>query len=177
MSEDDEFADVLESAEPEAPPATSRGKGTAKRRASRPRVPKRVSDLNDALARQMFQAGTIIGLAMPVTGFYVAQESAGFAEAITRLAAKDARYLEALESLASVGPGVMIGRTVLGIGCAMGVDRWSKSEGMRGFSPDSRAAMLLGVTRAYAEVHGDGQAGAAAPGFTPPPAAVFVPVA
>lgn len=175
---EDDFTDIADAAEPEPAPATSRTTaGTRKRKpATRSRPTKRVADLRDALAKQMFTAGTVIGLAMPVTGYYIAAESDPFCDAIIRLASKDSRYLDALESLAAIGPGVVIGRTVVGIGCAMGVDRWAKSEGQRGFSPEKRAAMLLGVSAAYYEVYGSENGDQPASGYAPPPNPVYVPV-
>lgn len=170
---DDPFAD-LDDPEPEDKPKVAR------RRSTSPRAPsKRVTTLQSALTQQMFQAGTVIGLAMPATGYYIAQESDQFCGAITRLASKDPRYLEALENLASIGPGVIIGRTVIGIGCAIGTDRYHRSDGERGIDPAKRVAMLLGVSQAYYEVYGeDGMQDAASnAGFAaPPPAARFAPI-
>lgn len=174
---DDEFAEVEEKATPEEP-KSSRGTGTGTRRRGRPpgagRPTKRVQQIGDSLAKQMFTAGTMIGLGLPVTGYYIAQESQSFCDAIMRLAMKNPQYLDALENLAAIGPGVTIGRTVLGMGCAIGVDRWHKSDGARGIDPDKRAAMFLGVAQAYYEVYGDD--GSAGSGFSPPPHATFTPV-
>lgn len=177
---DDEFEQVERESQPEEP-KSSRGTGgsSGTRRRGRPpgtgRVPKRVQQIGDTLAQQMFTAGTMIGLGLPVTGFYIAQESQLFCDAIMRLAAKNPQYLDALENLAAIGPGVTIGRTVLGMGCAIGVDRWHKTDGERGISPDKKAAMFLGVAQAYYEVYGD-DGNSAGPGFAPPPHATFTPV-
>lgn len=173
LDAEDEFSDI--EAEPEPETRTTRAKAPAARRTSS-RPTKRITNLKDALAKQMFMLGTMTGMAMPVTGYYICQESDQFTDAVIRLAQKDTRYIEALENFASIGPGIIIGRTVLGIGCAIGVDRWNRTEGEKGIDPGRRAAMLLGVTSAWWEVtHGDDEQDAPAPASAPPHA-VFVPV-
>jgi len=151
-----------------------------RRRSTGPRGPsKRVTNLESALTKQMFQAGAVIGLALPVTGLYICTESAVFCESVTRLAAKDPRYLEALEQLATIGPGIAIGRTVVGVACAVGADRYHRTDGEHGINPDKRVAMLLGVSQAYYELYGDeerenGDSGSGV--YVPPPAGRFAPI-
>jgi hypothetical protein len=124
----------------------------------------------------MFQAGAMIGVGLPVTGYYVASESDNFTKAIVQLARRKAEWIEALEHVADVMPGITIGRTVLGIGCAMGCDRFHRSEGESGVNPDKRSAMLLGVTAAYYEVYKEGNAPASGV-YSPPPHTKYQPVA
>jgi hypothetical protein len=173
---DDEFEGAVFEPEddPDPPPKTR----TTRTRRAAPRAPtKRIQNLKDALAKQMFQAGTVMGMAMPVTGLYVCQQADPFTEAVTRLAAKDNRYIEALEQVAALGPGITIGRTVAGVFCAVGTDRYHATGGEHGISPDKRAAMLLGVSAAYYELYGDEEENgyASSNGYAPPPGR-FVPV-
>lgn len=157
-------------------PGTARTSTGATRR-GRPAV-KRLSALKEALSAQMFQAGAMIGFGLPVTGYYIAQESEQFSTAIVDLAGKKAEWIEALENVAKIGPGLIVGRTVLGIGCALGTDRYHRTNGESGISPDKRPAMLLGVAAAYYEVYKDElDATPSADGFVPPPHGTFVPVA
>ena len=116
------------------------------------------------------------GMILPVTGYYIASEADPFCHAIVQLAAKDARYLEALENVAAIGPGLAIGKTVIGIGCALGVDRWHRTEGEKGISPDKKAAMLLGVSAAYYSVYEEeGMSADDSYRYTPAPPS-FIPV-
>lgn len=171
---DDDFADVEPEPEPEV--KSSRAKAPATRRKAAARMPRRALSIRDALAKQMFTVGAMMGMGLPVTGYYVCQESDGFSDAIIRLAVKDGRYLDALEKITDIAPGVMIGRTVLGVGCAIGVDRWLRTDGERGIDPGKRAAMLLGVSAAWWEVtHGERDSPGPAAAASPPHAA-FVPV-
>jgi hypothetical protein len=123
----------------------------------------------------MFQAGGMIALGMPVTGTYICQEAERFPDAIIELARKRTDWVDALEKIADVGPGITIGRTVLGIGAAMGTDRYHRSNGKTGFDPDKRACQFLGVTAAYYSVYKDDE-NASAGNFAPPPHGVFQPV-
>jgi hypothetical protein len=147
---------------------------TSARRGAR-RGTKRLEDLQRALSNQMFQAGGMISLGMPVTGTYICQEAERFPDAIIELARKRSDWVEALEKVADVGPGITIGRTVLGIAAAMGTDRYYRSNGQSGFNPDKRACQFLGVTAAYYDVHKD-DVNATETAYTPPPHGVFQPV-
>ena len=140
------------------------------------RATKRLDNLQTILSQQMFQAGAMIGVGLPVTGYYVASESDNFTRAIVTLARRKTEWIEALEHVADVMPGITIGRTVLGIACAMGTDRFHRSDGQSGMDPDKRAAMLLGVTAAYYEVYKEGNASTSGV-YSPPPHPKFQPVA
>lgn len=154
------------------------------RTGSRPRgrrvSDKRITELQAKLSGEMFQAGAMIGLGLPVTGYYVCQESDNFTQAIVQLASKNTAWIAALENVAMVGPGIAVGRTVLGIGAAMAADRFYRTNGETGLHPDKRAAMFLGVTTAYYAVHPpegmrtDG--GTTANGYRPPPHGSFNPL-
>lgn len=146
------------------------------RRASR-RGTKKLEDLQKALSTQMFQAGGMIALGMPVTGTYICQEAERFPDAIIELARSRADWIDALEKVANVGPGITVGRTVLGIAAAMGTDRYHRTDGQSGFNPDKRAAQFLGVTAAYYSVYNeDRDRNGDSSAFTPPPHGVFTPV-
>lgn len=155
---------------------TSRTGGTRRgRRVS----DKRLTDLQQKLSSEMFQAGAMIGLGLPVTGYYVCQESDNFTNAVVQLAAKNSNWVAALENIAMVGPGIAVGRTVLGIGAAMATDRFYRTNGETGLHPDRRSAMFLGVTSAYYAVHppeGMSNNGDSPNGYRPPPHGGFNPV-
>jgi hypothetical protein len=140
---------------------------------------KRLQALQEKLSGEMFQAGALIGLGMPVTGYYMAQESDNFTGAIVTLASKNSHWVAALENIAMLGPGLIVGRTVLGIGGAMAADRYYRTGGETGLNPETRAAMFLGVAQAYYSVHppeGFEHATTTGNGFSPPPHGAFRPV-
>lgn len=149
--------------------------GTGARRASR-RGSKKLEDLHRSLSQQMFMAGGMIALGLPVTGTYICEQSEVFPDAIIELARKRSDWVDALEKIADVGPGITVGRTVLGIAAAMGTDRYHRSHGESGFDPDKRACQFLGVTSAYYKVYKEGD-NAASSSYTPPPHGSFQPVA
>lgn len=157
---------------------TSRTSTTGARRGRRV-SDKRLKDLQEKLSGEMFTAGTMIGLGVPVTGYYVCQESDNFTNAVVALAAKNTTWVAALENLAMLGPGIAVGRTVLGIGAALAADRYYRTNGESGLNPERRSAMFLGVTAAYYAVHppeGMSQNGQSANGYRPPPYGGFSPV-
>jgi hypothetical protein len=147
---------------------------TGARRVSR-RGTKRLEELEKSLSQQMFTAGGMIALGMPVTGTYICGEAEAFPSAIIELARKRTDWVDALEKIADVGPGITIGRTVLGIAAAMGTDRYHRTNGESGFDPDKRACQFLGVTQAYYSVYKEGDYDASS-GYVPPPVASFQPV-
>jgi hypothetical protein len=126
----------------------------------------------------MFQAGALIGLGVPVTGYYVCQESDNFTSAVVTLAAKNSTWVAALENIAMLGPGIIVGRTVLGIGASLAADRYFRTQGASGLDPERRAAMFLGVSAAYYAVHPPegAQPYGQGTGFQPPPHGTFSPL-
>ena len=160
-------------------PKTSRTTtgGTRGRRVS----DKRLQALQEKLSGEMFTAGGMIGFGLPVTGYYICQESDNFTTAVVHLAAKNSHWVAALENIAMLGPGLAVGKTVLGIGAAMAADRYYRSGGETGLDPERRAAMFLGVTSAYYAVHPPegmnyGANSANGNGFQPPPHGNFSPL-
>lgn len=141
---------------------------------------KRLTALQEKLSTEMFSAGAMIGLGLPVTGYYICQESDNFTNAVVTLASRNSHWIQALENIALVGPGLIVGRTVLGIGAAMAADRYHRKDGETGLNPDSRAALFLGVSQAYYAVHppGGGENNGSYQGgsFQPPPHGGFNPV-
>lgn len=153
--------------------------GPGPRRGGRRVSDKRLGALQQKLSSEMFQAGAMIGLGLPVTGYYVCQESDNFTNAVVTLASRNSNWVSALENIALVGPGIAVGRTVLGIGAAMAADRYYRSDGETGLDPTKRSAMFLGVTTAYFAVHppeGQYSASAESNGYQPPPYGNFAPV-
>lgn len=141
---------------------------------------KRLQALQEKLSTEMFTAGGMIGFGLPVTGYYIAQESDNFTTAIVQLASKNSNWVAALENIAMLGPGLAVGRTVLGIGAAMAADRYHRTNGESGLDPMKRSAMFLGVTTAYFAVHQpEGTQYAASDagnGYRPPPHGSFRPI-
>lgn len=171
-----DFSDVAEQAEPvsgplprgSGTPGTSRGTRTTTRGS---RAEKRINELQKKLSGEMFTAGGLIGMGLPVTGYYVCQESDAFTKAVTELAQARPEWIEALEKIANVGPGLIVGKTVLGIGAAIGVDRHR-------IDPEkSRMMKFLGVYKAWRAIEDKKEPGDYS-GYTPsaPPAGAFVPV-
>jgi len=159
---------------------TSAGTSRTGQRATRTRraSEKRLTSLKDKLSAEMFSAGAMIGLGVPVTGYYICQESDHFCEAVVQLASRKTEWVAALENVAMIGPGITIGRTVLGIGAALASDRYYRSGGESGLNPERTAAMFLGVTSAYLAVHPPEGAtkNASQNGYSPPPYSSFTPV-
>lgn len=156
------------------PTGTSRARRTTGRRVS----DKRLEALQQKLSSEMFQAGAMIGLGIPVTGYYICQESDTFTHAVVALASKRTEWVAALENVAMLGPGIAVGRFALGLGAAAAADRYWKTSGESGLDPSKQIAMFLGVTSAYMAVHPpEGSTGARTHGnYSPPPTVEFSPV-
>lgn len=139
------------------------------------RKPRRASKskldgLKAKLTEQMFMAGAMGGMALPVTGIYVCQESERFCGAVVDLAATNPRWIEALEKLTLIEPGLIVGRTAFGIGGALAVDRGRAQ-------PDTAVMKFLGVYQASERYKRGGMdASEEGSSYTPPPAA-FAPLA
>ena len=142
---------------------------TGNKSRGRPRKNAKLDALQVKLSKEMFQAGALTGLALPVTGYYIGQESDAFTKAIIQLAAKRPEWIEALEHVADIGPGITVGRTALGIGASFAVDRGRAD-------PEKKAMMFLGVYSAYQAVHGESHSKEEGSAYVPPPAGAFVPV-
>ena len=151
----------------------SRGTTTTGRRRGRPpgsKSERRVTALKDKLSSEMFQAGALIGMAFNTTGYYICQESDGFVDAVLKLAARKPEWLDALENVADIQPGLVVGRTALGIGAAFAVDR-------KRVDPEKPFLKFLGVYSAWAAVNKGSMNGHAEGSSYRPPPATFVPVA
>lgn len=139
------------------------------RRGRKPRQ-SRLTDLQKKLSGEVFKAGALIGLPLPVTGYYICQESDAFTTAIVELASARPEWINALEQIARLEPGLVVGRTAFGIGAAMAVDRQRAD-------PNSFVMTFLGVQQAYLAIQSKmtpGEAGSAS-NFKPPPSK-FTPV-
>lgn len=150
------------------PLSGSRGTGprrtTTRRRASS----KKLDTLQLKLSSEMFQAGALIGMGVPTTGYYICQESDNFTKAVITLAARRPEWIDALEHIADVQPGITVGRTVIGIGAALAVDRGRAD-------PEKAFMKFLGVYSAWNSVqHPDAKVEGSA--YQPPPAGPFVPL-
>jgi hypothetical protein len=144
------------------------GGGTGTRRTSR--LEKRIGALQEKLSQEMFMGGSLIGMAIPVTGYYICQESHNFTSAVCQLAQSRPEWVDALEKLADIGPGITIGRTVIGMGAALAVDRGRAD-------PEKAAMKFLGVYNAWLAVNGEQERTVPdGSGYRPPPAPAFSPV-
>lgn len=147
---------------------TSRSAGTRAPRGSRQQ--KKLETLQKRLATEMFTAGAMIGMGLHVTGYYISQEADSFTTAIVALASKRPEWVEALEHIADIGPGLTAGRTVLGIGAALAVDRGRAD-------PERQFMKFLGVTSAWIAVNGGGEGSQnGVSSYVPPPSHPFIPV-
>jgi hypothetical protein len=182
----DDFSDISpESVEGQPGPlsgsrGTNRtaGTGTGTPRTRSSRLQKRLDQLQTRLSQEMFMGGTMIGLALPVTGYYIGQESHTFTKAICDLASSRPEWVDALEKLADLQPGFIVGRTVIGMGAALSVDR-QKDEQKREAQANKKFLQFLGVTQAYLAVTGKGAGDGSVNGvssYVPPPGGTFVPV-
>jgi hypothetical protein len=177
---DDSGPEFTGNSMPRGTSRTSTGTGGARQTRGRRVSDKRLAALVDKLSTEMFTAGTMIGLGVPVTGYYICQESNNFCNAVVQLAAHNTQWVAALENIAMVGPGMQVGRTVLGIGAALAADRYYRSGGASGLDPDKRSAIFLGVAQAYYQVHPPSgvynATGNPDNGYRPPPYGNFSPV-
>jgi hypothetical protein len=118
----------------------------------------------------MFQTGALIGVGLHTTGYYICQESDSFTKAVVELAGKRPEWIAALEHVADIGPGITIGRTALGVGAALAVDRGRAD-------PERQFMKLLGVYSAWQAVQSGGAPSMEeGSGYNPPPN-TFAPVA
>lgn len=137
---DDEVTEVPDKPVKAGTSRTSGGSTAAPRRGGR-RPVKRLEQLQKKLSQEMFTAGAMLGF-MPVTGYYICSESDAFTKAVVELAAPRPEWIDALEHIANVQPGLVIGRTALGIGASIAVDR-NKA------SADTAFMRFLGVYGAW----------------------------
>src|SRR5215469_7271376 len=142
--------------------------GTGQKRGRRSAKSK-LEGLQKRLSGEMFQAGAMIGIGLHTTGYYICQESDTFTKAVVQLAANRPEWVEALEHLADIQPGIMIGRTLVGVGAAVAVDRGRAN-------PEKQFMKFLGVYTAWRQVNESGEGLAEGSRYTEPPA-TFAPVA
>lgn len=141
------------------------GTATRRRRSSA----KKLDNLQKRLSKEMFSAGAMIGMGLHTTGLYICQESDSFTQAVIELASSRPEWIDALENVANLQPGLVIGRTALGIGAAMAVDRGR-------LDPEKQFVKFLGVYSAWAKHAKPSQNGRVeGSAYTPPPTE-FVPV-
>lgn len=166
-----DFSDINEdTTEATSGPLTG-SRGTTRTTGTRRRRPaaKKLDNLQAKLSSEMFQAGALIGMGLHVTGYYICQESDNFTRAVVQLAAKRPEWIDALEHLADIQPGLIVGRTMFGIGASLAVDRGRAD-------PEKQFMKLLGVYSAWKAVEnptGDKVEGSS---YSPPPAGAFVPL-
>lgn len=178
----DDFSDISpENVEAQAGPltgsrGTNRSAGTT-RAVRGSRIQKKLDLLQVKLSKEMFMGGTVLGMGLPVTGYYICQESDGFTKAVVELASSRPEWVEALEHIADLGPGIAIGRTVLGMGAALAVDR-TKEAAAKQERAERQFMRFLGVYAAYQAVNSEGERGVPQNGsrYSPPPFGTFVPV-
>lgn len=158
---EDELADT-EVAAREGPLPGSRSRTPTGTRRRRSVASKRLEVLQTKLSQEMFQAGAMIGMGLPVTGYYACQESDNFTKAVVQLASKRVEWIEALENLAMIGPGIMVGRTAVGLGAAFAVDRGRAD-------PEKQFMKFLGVYSAWEAVNNPDGSKVEGSAYVPPP--------
>lgn len=169
----DEWAEAF--AEPEkteavpGPLTGSRGTrsttGTRRRRTG----VKKLETLQKKLSQEMFQAGAMIGMGLNTTGLYICQESDAFTRAVIDLAATRPEWVDALENIANIQPGIVIGRTFIGIGASVAVDRGRAD-------PEKNVMKLLGVYSAWKKMQDNSYEMVEGSAYSPPPAGTFSPL-
>lgn len=142
-----------------------------KRRGRKPGTA-RLTGLQKQLSTELFTAGTMVGMMLPVTGIYVCEQADAFTKSVVQLASSRPEWISALENLAQLEPGLIIGRTVFGIGAAIMVDRGR-------IEPDRQILKLLGVYSAWRRLEANQSGDRTDASFTAgdPPAGAFIPVA
>jgi hypothetical protein len=172
---EDDFADLDPKTDKvsDGPLSTSRSNPATRSGTTRRRVGKGKLDLlQKKLSTELFTIGTMSGLAFPTTGYYICQESDAFTRAVVELGSKRPEWIEALEHIADIQPGIVVGRTCLGVGVAFAVDR------QRVDPETNRFAMLLGVRNAWEAVQSQRPPGIEeGNAYSPPPAPSFQAVA
>lgn len=166
-----DFSEVMSGSEPEEKLSGTRSATTAPRRGRPPgkRMEKRLQELQEKLSGEMFQVGALVSLPLSTTGTYICQESDATTKAIVELAASRKEWIEALERISQLQPGLVIGRTALGIGASIAVDR-------ERLDPDKTFLRFLGVYEAWKRVQDKRPPGPAEGSSYQPPPAQFVPV-
>ncbi len=165
---DFDFSDVTPETITAEPGPLGRSRGTRTPGTRRKTGVRKLESLQKKLSGEMFQAGAMIGMGLPVTGYYTCNESDTFTKAVVELASMRPEWVEALEHLAAIGPGITVGRFALGFGASVAVDR-GRSD------PEKKFMHFLGVNAAWKAVTEPGERveGSA---YEPPPQSVFVPV-
>jgi hypothetical protein len=153
---------------PPGPLSGSRGSRSGSPGRGRRPAAKRLEGLQKRLSSEMFQAGAMVGFGLPVTGYYVCQESNAFTKAVVQLASSRREWVEALEHIADIQPGIVIGRTVVGIGASIAVDRGR-------IEPDRKFLQFLGVTAAWMALKNPNLQTEEGNAYQPPPSS-FAPV-
>lgn len=150
----------------------------AGKRRGRRSAQSRLDDLQKTLSQQMFMGCTMVGMAMPVTGYYGCQESDRFTKAVVELASHRPEWVEALEKLADLQPGLIVGRTAFGLGASLAVDR-SIIRARRGLEDpqkpgemaSSQFMKFLGVYSAYMKTMDPDYKVSEGSAYQPPPTA------
>lgn len=160
-----EIGDVEAASGPLTGSRGTRQPTTRRRRTSK----NKLSALQAKLSKEMFSAGAMIGMGLHTTGLYICQESDSFTSAVIELASTRPEWIDALENVANLQPGLVIGRTALGIGAAVAVDRGR-------LDPEKQFVKFLGVYQAWAR-HAKQESNGKVEGsaYVPPPT-TFEPV-
>jgi hypothetical protein len=142
-------------------PSTGRSAPSGARRGRKPAA-KKIEALQSRLSEQLNFIGFMMGLGLPVTGYYINQESSSFIGAVLTLAQSRPDVLHMLERMADIQPGITIARFAIGCGAAIAVDR-------ERVEPDKRLLQFLGVTQAYMALHEPGASTEEGSAYAPPP--------
>src|SRR5580658_9277716 len=90
-----DWGDILDEGETKSREGPLRGSRTPSGQSRRRRASKNKLDaLQKQLSQQMFIAGSMVGLGLPVTGYYACQESDTFTKAIVDLASARPEWIE-----------------------------------------------------------------------------------
>lgn len=127
---------------------TSRGASTGRRSTKREAE---LDDLAYNIAKEIAMFGKLASKGLPVFGVTCVKRANNAGEVCKFYAAKYPAVFDALNTVASIGPGIEAGEIVAELGAALLVDAGR-------MAPDAMFAQLLGVTATYLEVYPDAAA-------------------
>lgn len=148
-------------------PKKSRGSGQVGTQSSDKSLDTKLKKIAIDLAENIALVGILVTPLLPTTGYIISRDAEATATAVVKMARNNPAVLAALMKASQIGPGVMLGRTIVTIGVAVAVDT-------NRITPDSQISAMLGVAAVWQEVHGEqGKMGPASYMVPPPPARII----
>jgi hypothetical protein len=150
------------------PPKKPRGSSSVSTGQSDKSLDAKLKKIALDFAENIALVGILVTPLLPTTGYIISRDATDTATAVVKMARNNPAVLAALMKASQIGPGVMLGRTIITIGVAVAVDT-------NRVTPDSQISTMLGVAAVWQEVHGEqGKMGPANGWVTPPPPARII---